>query len=320
MDTTIKNKIIDALEEYMTTHGLSQNDVEKHTGVNASYLIEMRKRNTIIARRTKQGVKEIAIADKYYELIAGFIGMEIRKTYWKIRPTPQFIEAMAILEDAKKYGYTNTIIGETGSGKTTALEVFAQRNPNDVFVVTVSRLDNIGDLLDKVIELLRIPPAKTKSRKLRDISKKMISLKMDGFTPMLAFDEVEFMSQPALCAMKEFYDNLSHKCSIILSGHPQFVRTLEKLKNKEKDGMPQLYRRIKFGIRYLPKIDRKYDQFLEEIEDKNLKKFLRTECDNYGELHDVLVPAMREADRMGEELSENFVRTIFNYHPSVRIY
>ena len=51
------------------------------------------------------------------------------------------MEIMAELEDAKQYGYTRTIIGDTGCGKSYAVELFRQKNPNDTFVVTVSQLD-----------------------------------------------------------------------------------------------------------------------------------------------------------------------------------
>jgi len=43
-----------------------------------------------------------------------------------------------------------------------------------------------------------------------------------------------------------------------------------------------------------------------------LRKFLQTECENYGELHDVLVPALREAENAGKSISEDFVRQLFN--------
>jgi hypothetical protein len=65
-------------------------------------------------------------------------------------------------------------------------------------------------------------------------------------------------------------------------------------------------------VRTLPTIDRSFKLFLDQIEDKNLKLFLRRNCDNYGELHDLIVPARREAERLGEPLTENLIRKIIN--------
>jgi len=253
----------------------------------------------------------VEISDKHFEKIAEMVGYQVRKTYWETKPTEQLMEIMSELEDAKQYGYTRTIIGDTGCGKSYAIELFRQKNPNDTFVVTVSQLDNIGDLLDKMIDLLKIIPARTKSKKMKDIVAKLRNMKMEGALPMLIFDECEYMKQPALCAMKELYDNLNKYCAIVLVGHYQLINNIERLRKKSKDGIPQLYRRIKFGIRRLAPIDRRYALFLEGM-DRKLSKFLQMECENYGELHDVLVPALREADRTGEPVSEDFVRRLLN--------
>jgi len=309
MNHEIKKQIVIAAETFMADHKLSQNDFAKKCGVNAAYLVAMRKGEYFVNAGND---KTVEIADRHFEKIAEFIGISLRKSYWETKPTEQLMEAMAILEDSKTYGYTNTIIGDTGCGKSYALELFAKKHPADVFVITVSQLDNIGDLLDKVVDLLKIVPGKTKSKKLKDIVKKLRDMKLEGFTPMLVFDECEYMKQPALCAMKELYDNLNKYCSIVLVGHYQLITNIEKLRKKSKDGIPQLYRRIKFGIRYLPNIDRKFKPFIEDLEDKQLRRFLSENCENYGELHDVLVPAMREADRTGEFLTESFVRKVLN--------
>ncbi|OWP85470.1 hypothetical protein BWK60_13920 [Flavobacterium covae] len=84
------------------------------------------------------------------------------------------------------------------------------------------------------------------------------------------------------------------------------------MRKRKKEGMRQFYRRLKFRVRVLPSIDTSFKLFLNEIEDKDLITFLQRNCENYGELHDALVPAMREADRTGEPLTEDFVRKVLN--------
>lgn len=230
---------------------------------------------------------------------------------WKTQNTDQMKRILATLEDAKNFGYTNVIIGETGSGKTYISRKFAQKN-EAVFIITIGQSDNIGDLVEKIVIKLDINPGKTRSKKLRGVINTLTRLHKEGQKPMIIFDEAEYMKQPALCAMKELYDNLIGLCSIILIGTEQLITNIERMRKRNKEGIPQLYRRIKFGIRYLPTIDRTYKQFLTEIEDKDLVKFIIANCDNYGEIHDVLVPAIREAQRTGEKLTEKFVRTVLN--------
>lgn len=310
MKTEIKQSIMAALESYMTQHGMSASDVAKKSGVNGSYISNMRQGNYAVAAGNGNTVE---LADKYFESLATLIGYKLTKTYWEPVPTAQLKRTIATLEDARQFGYTNVIIGDTGCGKTYVANMFAQGYPMDAFLVTVSSQDNIGDLLEKVCEKLHITLEKTKSRTLRAIARKMQDMKRDGQKPILIFDEAEYMRQPALCNIKEMYDNLNGIASIVLLGTPQLIRHLDKLRKKDKDGIPQLYRRIKFGIRPLPAIDRTFKQFLNGIvNDQAIGKFIRENCENYGELHDVLVPALREADRTGQPLTENLIRTMLN--------
>ena len=52
--------------------------------------------------------------------------------------------------------------------------------------------------------------------------------------------------------------------------------------------------------------------FLDDITDREIVRFLTENCDNYGELHDVLVPAKREADITCEPLTVDFIKTVLN--------
>ena len=310
MKLETKQEIVKALEEYLISNEISANDLAKNAKVNSAYISNMRSGNFSM---NAGGGNMVDIADKYFEAVAKEIGHELEKSYWETVPTPQMKRIVATLEDAKAFGYTNVVIGETGSGKTFVAEMFDRRFPLDCFMVKVSSQDNIGDLLEKVCDKLHIATEKSKSRTLRAIIKKMKSLKADGYSPMIIFDESEYMRQPALCNMKELYDSLNGIASVVLMGNDQLIAHLDKLRKKNKDGIPQLYRRIKFGIRTLPTIDRSFKQFLSGItSDVKVIAFLREHCDNYGELHDVLVPALRECDRTGEPLTENLIRTMLN--------
>ena len=300
--TTQKEQITQALNTYIAQHGISANEIVKRTGVNESYISSIRNGETTVGKSE--------IKDKWYILLADFLGVKLQKEYWTMRETPQLYRMLATLEDAKENGTTNIVIGETGCGKTYISNLFIKANPIDTFKVVVGSLDTIGDLLDKVINVLKIATPKTKSKKIGEIAKKLKQLKLEGQKPHLIFDECEYMKQPALCSMKELYDALFGICGITLIGTSQLIDNLEKLRKKNRAGIPQFYRRVKFGIRELPTIDRTFSDFLRGIEDKKLLNFLKSNCDNYGELHDVLVPAMKEADRTGNPLTEDFVRTI----------
>lgn len=312
MNKETKQAIATAVLNYMETTNASQADIARKTGVRKEYLVTILKEGsdfTYNAGKGKTGFIPVANFNK----LADLVEYEYEKTYWEVQPTVQLTSMLSTLNDAKEYGATNVIIGDTGCGKTFTKELFAKRNPSDVFNVTIGSSDNIADIIDKTMSALSInSEARTKSKKLREIIKKLRYLKEAGYTPVIIYDEAEYMKQPALCNIKELYDHLLTYCSIILIGTPQLIANLETMRKRNKPGIPQLWRRLKFGVRMLPEIDRSYSLFLNDIDDKTLKSFLQRNCENYGELHDVMVPAMREADRLNESLTLPFVRTVLN--------
>jgi len=309
MTRELKEQIVEAARAYMADRKITQTDLARQSGVSKEYLSHMLNGKFAVSA----GKNLVIISDAYFKRLADFIGFRLEKEYWTFRPTPQITALLAYLEDARRYGTTHLIVGETGSGKTYGVDIFLRKYPADVFKITVGSTDNLADLLDKIIDRLHIPSGKTKSKRLRDIAKKLRSLREQGGYPMLIFDEAEYMKQPALASMKELYDALFRHAAIVLIGTDQLLSNIDRLRRKNKPGMPQFYRRIKFGIRRLRPVDRRFDMFLKDLPlDAGAKRFVRSICDNYGELHDVLVPVLRESERTGEPVTENFIRKVLN--------
>lgn len=294
-----KNAISNALNDYLEQHKMSANELVKRTGVNERYI------GAIKQGLSKSG--EVLISDKWYRLIAESINFSLKREYWKIIPTPQMLRMLDTLQDAKNHNMTVVIIGETGCGKTYTADLFKKKFPFDTYKITVGSLDTINDLLDKILDSMKILMPKTKSMKIRIITNFLKKKQLSGEKPILIFDECEFMKQPALCSMKELYDGLSEYAGLVMIGTNQLLENLDRMKKKNRPGIPQFFRRIKFGIRELNPINKNYKEFLENIEDKELKNWLKQNCENYGELHDVLVPARRESERTGESLSYELV-------------
>ena len=310
MKKITKQTITEKAKAFISQHQMSNASFAKKAGIRGEYLTHIFRENSDFTVPTGSE-KNTVIADKYFQKIADFIGLSLQKTYWEIKPTQQLTAALATLSDAKDFGTTNIIIGETGCGKTHSLDLFLRKNPTDTFIITVGSTDNLADLIDKVIDQLKITTGKTKSKKLRDIARKLSSLKEDGHSPQLIFDEAEYMKQPALCSIKELYDALNKHCGIVLVGTDQLLNNIDSLRKKNKPGIPQFYRRIKFGIRRLPSVDRTYKLFLDGLS-PDVVKFLRQICDNYGELHDVLVPVRREAERTDNAITVEFIKKVLN--------
>lgn len=311
MTQETKQEIVQALLSYMEQHSMTQADIARKTGVRQEYLSTILKPNSNFMYDA--GGKPGFIHAKYFNALAELCGFKTEKVYWQTQPTEQTNSILANLKDSRDHALTTTIIGETGCGKSFTSKMFAQKNPHDTFIVTAGASDTLGDLIDKILESMNVhATGKTKSVKLRGIFQKTKMIKNYGHKPQIIIDEAENMKHAALCAMKELYDNVHEHCSLVFIGTDQLVDNIEKLKRRNKSGIPQFHRRIKFGLRILPNIDRSYKLFINDVEDKELRKFILSNCSNYGELHDIIVPATREAERLKLPLTMELVRNVLN--------
>ena len=110
--------------------------------------------------------------------------------------------------------------------------------------------------------------------------------------------------------MKALYDGVVGYAGLVLIGTTQLTRSLAKLKNKDRQGMPQLYRRIKAGIRHINPVPDFSIFYAKYQVEKPLVKLLDSLCENYGELHDYLEPVLREADEQEVPISEDLFRLV----------
>lgn len=309
MNHSTKQGIANAVKNYIDIHEINQVIISNRADVPRAFLTNILK--GVFTYLTGND-NELDIPVKHFKSLASLVEFEFEKKLWKNRKTPQLTQMLAILEEAKQEAFTRVIIGTTGSGKSHVIDLYKRKNPADVFSVKVGHTDTLRDLLWKIADILKVPKSRTKSTQIKTISQSLLALWHNGRKPQIIFDESEYMKTSALCSIKEFYDYLDKYCSIILIGTEQLIREIDKLRKRDAKGIPQLYRRIKFGIRRLPVIDRSYKLFLEDIKDKPLIKWLQDNCTNYGELHDVLVPGLLESNRLQTPLTLGLVKQIIN--------
>lgn len=310
-----KQEIADACIDYATVNGwvtdktTGVNQMAAFTKVNVMYVSHIM-RSDFTYKDSKTGENK-DIADRWFQQLAECIGLKLTKDYWPHVDTPQFKEIDLELREALATSATRVLICESGAGKTYTVDRFKKEYPNRVFVVTCHRYDTVNDLIDKMAEAMgRTAEGKSISRRLSSLNVWLYTQgRYDGSKPMLILDEAENLTLSTFQALKAMYDTIKWSCATVLIGTDQLISTMNKLKNKNKPGMPQFYRRFKAGIRYIEPMDRGFVAFLSDKPyPSSFKKTILSMCENYGELHDFLVPAMREADEMGIALTERFFR------------
>jgi hypothetical protein len=308
MNEELKLQIIAASVEYAKEKKLSNNDVARLADINPGYISNMF-RNTF---EVTAGGNLVEISDKWFFKLAEFAGLPIKKQYWSTLQTVQFVGVISALEAAKKSSRISVVICETGQGKTYSVDKFVHTNPQHTYKVTVSDAHKLRDILNDLLDQLNLEHRYGTAAQLKSISDKMRELKHSGARPIIIIDEAENLKLPVIKSLKAIYDIVNGYASICLIGTSQLIKQLQWMKKKDRGGVPQFYRRIKACIRYInstPDFAPFYEKYSIE---RGLRRLLGELCENYGELHDYLEPALREADEQEVPLTENLFRIIYN--------
>jgi DNA transposition AAA+ family ATPase len=315
MQTELKREIADRANQYMKDNNLKAVDFGRDVNVNESYL------SNILNYKFEASAgdnKLVPIKDTYFKRIAEVVGVSVEKKYWGWVETREFEELVGMIKDAKEKTITKTLICATGKGKTYAVNKFKTNFPANTYVITINSLMNLSDIINELLYLLNLPVRGSKAARIREVIMKFRELRRNGHRPLLILDEGENMNGGTMRMIKGLYDGIcqDHYASIVLMGTDQLLKKMESNRKKDKEAAPQFYRRFKAGLRVIKEVpvNKAFVPFFSKfgITDKGLRSLLCEICDNYGELHDCLEPAMREADEQGEELTEDFFRIMYN--------
>jgi DNA transposition AAA+ family ATPase len=241
---------------------------------------------------------------------------------WKTITTPQFEEIIGALKAAKFSSNAAMIIAQTGNGKSHAVNSFCKKHSDHTFRITVSDLYRKEDIIGELAVLLGIETKDKEYRyqtikvRLDNIGKELIRLHSEGHKPQVIFDEAENMKITPLKMIKALYDLVKDKCSIVLIGTDQLLNSMYINKwKRNRNSLPQLYRRFKAGLKVLSPInkDKDYEPFFKLYNvPAGLQRLLITISDNYGDFQDYLEPTIRECTEQAKPLTEEFFRIKFN--------
>lgn len=303
-----KKAIMQAAASYMKDKGITQGAFSKLTGVNTSYMSSMV--NGVFTYTYAKTGEERDIDNRWFVAIANVIGYPLKKEYWPLVQTEQFVDIAKELTEAKETSMVRILIGETGCGKTFTIDRFLRAYPLGSYKVTCNKNDTINDLIRKIQMALQTNHEGSISNRIDRISMDLSRQADAGHRPILIFDEAEYLSLSGLLSIKTIYDYLKYTCSISMAATPELLDKLERWRKKE--GVKQCIRRWKAGIRMIRPIDRTYKHFFDgRGYSKDLCDLLVKNADNYGELADYLEPAIREADKRNVPLTTDFFNSMF---------
>lgn len=304
-----KRQIIRGMQAYITSQDTtgdsktySQNKFARDARVNVGYIDAMVK-----GYETGNFVfNKVVIKDVYFERIAAFIGLELKKGYWQKFETEQYLDIESAFVEAKSGATVKTVIGGTGTGKTFTAEDMKVKYPVGTFVMRCANDYNLRDFVRYIAETIGIKDtenlSQTQARKA--IEKRLKTLFDGGQRPILVFDEAENLKLPAWGRIKAIYDNVKGECAFMIMGTPNWYRKMKRQRDNERDIAPQVFRRFMSGLKTV---------FLSSVSDTDVKDICKEigindryvvnkvceEVSNYGDLNDTLVTLQRSADAQG---------------------
>lgn len=303
METLTKDSIIAAAKAFMTEYDMKPSDFARRADVNKSYL-SVALRGTYVYQNT-------TMPDSFFRKIAAAANFKLEASYWEHVDTEQYVQIINTLTEARERIEARMIVGQTGSGKTYAVDRYCAMNPVGVYRITVNDYDTVHDIMTVMYELLGIEAPVKRGARLRGVGRELRKRAVEGERPIVIIDEAENTKIPGIKSYKALYDMFAGQVAFVLVCTDELPKRLEKMKSKV-EGMPQFIRRFKANTVELIPVDRGYQAFLAKVDDPNLRILLLRLADNYGELHDYMERALREAAESGEPLTEDLFRVIYN--------
>lgn len=241
---------------------------------------------------------------------------------WQTFATPQFLQIIASLEEAKVNGRTKMLVGGTGVGKSYSISKFCKSYPEHTYVITVSDVYKLEDIVEELCEKVGLSfgpiyaKMAIKSKKIRvdKICEKLIEIKSNGGKPILIFDECENMNMPVLKNIKGLYDKLKDNCSIVLIGTTRLIDRMLNINGKKqgrnRESLPELYGRFKAGLRYIkPVTQDQFNPFLDRyVSDKPLRHLICNTLESYRDLNTHLEPVIHEAVKRNQPVTETLYK------------
>lgn len=130
------------------------------------------------------------------------------------------------------------LVGDTGIGKTTSLKVLSrQRN---TYYVAYDKTMRAKHFFAAILKEMGIDF----DGSIHDMVNKISEELNVQSNPLVVIDESGKLTQNALLYMHVLRDKTNTNCGIVLAGMPHFKTNLQKMSNKQKEGMAEFFRRV----------------------------------------------------------------------------
>lgn len=219
-----KEQIKEACKSYMASKGLSQNKLATQIGISAGTISQ-------IINGNWHDIKE-EMWRKVWNKVSSVQSIS------EVFETTDFKACTNACDTARKHHLMVGVIGDTGMGKTTTLEAYAQRK--NTFYVVCDKSQKPKQFFSALLREMGISFEGT----IHDMVNKLADELNTINSPLVMIDEAGKISHTLMLYLHVVRDKTKKNCGIVLGGMPYFKSNLIKFSNKEKEGYAEFYRRI----------------------------------------------------------------------------
>lgn len=159
---------------------------------------------------------------------------------WQIVETTDFKRLKKLFKDSQEYANVFGIVGDAGSGKSKAIELFEGENEN-VFALSCSEFWNKKYFLQ---ELLKKMGRDFSGLTIAEMMYEAISQILKKENPIIILDEADKLTDQVLYFFITLYNKLEDKAGIVLIATDHLRKRVDRGLNINKKGYKEIYSRI----------------------------------------------------------------------------
>lgn len=152
--------------------------------------------------------------------------------------TADFLACTKACETAKKHHLMIGITADSGVGKTTALEAFAERK--NVFYVLYEESMKPKQFFTRLLKAMGIPFDGSLYDMIDRIAEALNVLP----NPLVIIDEAGKLKDRMILYLHDLRNKTHKNCGLVMAGMPYFESNLIKFSNKQKIGYGEFFRRV----------------------------------------------------------------------------
>lgn len=226
MNTEQKQQITDLLKAFCEQKGSQNKAANALKGVSSATISQMLNNKTEL------------IADEMWRNIES--QLKGNSNNWQVVETTDFKRLKRLFKDSKEHANVFGIVGDAGSGKSKAIEVYSAENEN-VFALSCSEFWNKKFFLQ---ELLQTMGRDFSGLTVAEMMYEAISQILKKENPLIILDEADKLTDQVLYFFITLYNKLEDNAGIVLIATDHLKKRIERGLKINKKGYKEIYSRI----------------------------------------------------------------------------